>query len=412
MTAWQFTLLGFPVRLAHPEYGALLPIGLLGLALGLLAARRKRLAFERLAPGRLLEHVLVGPSAGRALARSTLSWTALLLAAGALMQPQCGSHTELTKKFGIDVVIAIDASKSMLARDVKPSRIERAKLELSGLLDKIKGDRVGIVVFAGDAFVQCPMTTDYAAAKMFLRSVDTASMPVPGTDLGRALDTSRDLLMEADRGAKSRAIVLLSDGEDFGGDYSDSIKALNDDGIKVISVGIGSAAGEPIPELDKHGNVVGYAKDKEGNTVMTRLNESDLAAIADKTDGAYIASVPGSIGVGAVAEQLDRLQKSELESRISVSYEERFSLFLAPALALLLLAAGLRPSRSVGGWAAITSGTLLGLACAGVGAEGALLMIDDAQKRLLATGALGAASVLLFLVAILLDLRRQGSTHA
>ena len=294
MTAWQFTLLGFPVRLAHPEYGALLPIGLLGLALGLLAARRKRLAFERLAPGRLLEHVLVGPSAGRALARSTLSWTALLLAAGALMQPQCGSHTELTKKFGIDVVIAIDASKSMLARDVKPSRIERAKLELSGLLDKIKGDRVGIVVFAGDAFVQCPMTTDYAAAKMFLRSVDTASMPVPGTDLGRALDTSRDLLMEADRGAKSRAIVLLSDGEDFGGDYSDSIKALNDDGIKVISVGIGSAAGEPIPELDKHGNVVGYAKDKEGNTVMTRLNESDLAAIADKTDGAYIASVPGS----------------------------------------------------------------------------------------------------------------------
>ena len=246
----------------------------------------------------------------------------------AMSQPQCGTHSELAKRYGIDLVIALDASKSMLARDIKPSRIERAKLELGGLLDKLKGDRVGIVIFAGDAFVQCPLTSDYSAAKMFLRAVDVNQMPIPGTDLDRALETSRDLLMEADRGAKSRAIVVLSDGEDFGDTTDAVLKKLKDDSIRVLTVGIGSAAGEPIPEVDKKGNMVGYLKDKQGNTVMSRLDEAGLQTIADKTDGIFIPSLPGSIGVGQVAEELDRMQKAELESRITVSYDERYAWFL------------------------------------------------------------------------------------
>jgi hypothetical protein len=147
---------------------------------------------------------------------------------------------------------------------------------------------------------------------------------------------------------------VLSDGEDFGDGTDPILKKLKDDGVRVLTVGIGSVAGEPIPEIDKKGNVVGYMKDKNGSTVMSRLDEAGLQTIADKTDGVYIPSLPGSIGVGQVAEELDRMQKAELESRITVSYEERYAWFLGPALALLLLAIALRPGRSARGveWAA------------------------------------------------------------
>src|SRR5205085_10997699 len=130
----------------------------------------------------------------------------------ALAQPQCGSHSELTKRRGIDVVVAIDASKSMLARDVQPSRLERAKLELTTLLDELKGDRVAIVGFAGDAFIQCPLTSDYSAAKLFLRAIDPEQVPQGGTNIGAALRVSKDVLTNADHGAKHKGVVLTSDG--------------------------------------------------------------------------------------------------------------------------------------------------------------------------------------------------------
>ena len=379
MTAWQFELLGYPVRLAEPEYLLIALLAVLGTLLSLLVAVRRARVLENLAPAPLLERIAPGASPQRMFAKLGLGWSALLLGAVAMSQPQCGTHSELAKRFGIDLVIALDASKSMLARDVKPSRIERAKLELGGLLDKLKGDRVGIVIFAGDAFVQCPLTSDYAAAKMFLKAVDVNQMPIPGTDLSRALETSRDLLMEADRGAKSRAIVVLSDGEDFGDGTDPMLKTLKDDGIRVLTVGIGSVAGEPIPELDKKGNVVGYLKDKSGNTVMSRLDEAGLQTIADKTDGVYIPSLPGSIGVGQVAEELDRMQKAELESRITVSYEERYAWFLGPALALLLLAMALRPGRTTRSAVWGASGICHGVAVLAFASLGVATLIEPSS---------------------------------
>lgn len=413
MNAWQFRLLGYAARFAEPEYLAFSAAALVFGIITLLVVLNRAGRLERLVPQRLAGKVLPATSVSRSVARPMLGWLGLLLAGVALAEPQCGTHVELAKRQGIDVVIALDASKSMLARDVKPSRIERAKLELSGLLDKLQGDRVGIVVFAGDAFVQCPLTSDLAAAKMFLRAVDPLSMPVQGTDVGRALDESKDLLTEAERGAKSKAIVLLSDGEDFGGEEDESLKELKDANIRVITVGIGSAAGEPIPEVDKHGNVVGYMKDRQGNTVMSRLDERGLAHIADATDGIYVASLPGAIGVGRVAEELDKLQKSELESRISVSYAERYPLFLAPALALLALGLALRPGRARAGLPWVASGVLLGVGTFAFAASGFATLLESAQlQHLFLAGALvlGVACYALALTADLWVGREEGAT--
>ena len=404
MNAWQFRLLGYAVRFAEPEYLGFCIVALCFAALTVMLAASRAKRLRAMAPSRLAAKVLPGASTGRALSRPLLGWAGLFLGGVALAQPQCGTHVELAKKRGIDVVIAIDASRSMLARDVKPSRIERAKLELSGLLDKLAGDRVGIVVFAGDAFVQCPLTSDMAAAKMFLRAVTPADMPVPGTDVGRALEESRNLLTEAERGAKSRAIVLLSDGEDFGDEVDEELKPLADDGIQVITVGIGSEAGEPIPEVDKHGNVVGYEKDKQGNTVMSRLNASGLAHIADATDGTYVASLPGAIGVGRVAEELDKLQKSEFESRVSVSYAERYPLFLAPALALLALGFALRSGRSRASGAWVLSGSLLGLGTVAFAASGFATLFESANVQRYGLGIAAALGVLLYGLALTVDL--------
>jgi len=257
-------------------------------------------------------------------------------------------------------VVALDASKSMRARDVLPSRLERAKLELSTLLDELKGDRVAIVAFAGDAFVQCPLTSDYTAAKLFLRAIDPDQMQEGGTNIGAALATAERVLEGADRGAKDRVVVLLSDGEDLSGEVGDATDALKAAGIKVFAVGIGSATGEPIPVLDKQGERTGYLKDPTtGQTVLSRLDEAGLESIAQATGGEYFHR-PGGVAVPDVAARIDRLQKTELESRITVRYDERFQAFLLPGLAFLLLAMGVgSPWRRRGSGAALGVGLLL-----------------------------------------------------
>jgi Ca-activated chloride channel family protein len=285
-------------------------------------------------PERSISRLAPGASALRPALQAALYGSGLLLFALALAQPQCGSRAELTKRRGIDVVVALDASKSMLARDVPPSRLERAKLELSSLLDELKGDRVAIVVFAGDAFIQCPLTSDYAAAKMFLRAIDPEQMQQGGTNIGGALLLAKQVLENADRGSKDRVVVLLSDGEDLTGQVGDAASVLRDAGIKVFTVGIGSETGEPIPIVNKNGEVTGYKKDASGETVLTRLDRAALASLAQATDGEFFYE-PKTVAVTDVARRIDKLQKSELESRLTVRYDERFQYFAGPGLALL-----------------------------------------------------------------------------
>ncbi len=220
----------------------------------------------------------------------------------------------------------------------------RARLELSDLIDHLRGDRFGLVVFAGTAFVQCPLTTDYAAAKLFLKAVDPGAMPVQGTDIGTALDEARQLL-HSRRGTRAQVVVLLTDGEDHGPDTLSIAHALHDEGIRVYTVGIGSTSGEPIPILDHEGQVVGYKKDEAGNTVLSHLDPKVLKQLAEITGGRYLHATDGSIGMSKVIHDLDHLQKAEFASRMTTRFEDRSVFLLLPGFLLLLFGTVLRPSR-------------------------------------------------------------------
>lgn len=344
MTPWRFTLLGYQAGFAVPIFLGGLAIAALVGGIAFALALRRRARVKQLLPERLAEKVAPGTSVRRPAARAILTGGALAFFSIALAQPECGSHSELTKRRGIDLVVALDVSKSMLARDVSPNRLERAKLELMTLLDELKGDRVAIVVFAGDAFIQCPLTSDYSAAKLFLRAVDPAQMPEGGTNIGAALETSKRVLSEGDRGAKERVVVLISDGEDLSGEIDAAVDTLKQENIKVFAVGIGSDSGEPIPIVDKHGEVIGYQKDSNGETVLSRLDRAGLTAVAQATGGEFFYQ-PRGVAMSEVVKQIDKLQKSDLESRIAVQYDERFQQYLAPGLLMFIAALALRPSR-------------------------------------------------------------------
>lgn len=335
--AWQFTLLGLPSRFERPMGLVFVAVVALVALLWLRDLIRRGRQLRRIVPEKLAAHMAPAAGRGRGFAGglSTLAGLALLGIAAA--QPQCGTRTVLAKRYGMDVVIALDASNSMLARDVKPSRLERAKLELGGLIDRLGGDRVGIVAFAGNAFVQCPLTNDAAAAKLFLRAIDPQALPQQGTALADALEVSGRLLEGGDRGASGRAIVLITDGEDHQGEAIAKAKALADEGVRIFAVGIGSLSGEPIPITDGRGQVVGYKQDKAGNTVMTRLNEQILVSIAEAADGRYVHSASGDLGIGEIHAELERMDKAEFETRHTVQYDERFTTFAWPGFALLCL---------------------------------------------------------------------------
>jgi Ca-activated chloride channel homolog len=322
----HFSLLGYPIRFARPAFLILLPVAVaLSVLLFHRVVRRKRSMFKaNIAPAR---------------EKASASFYALALVAWALAlgQPQCGSHTELVKQEGVDLVVALDVSASMLAQDVRPDRLTRAKAELNDLLDRLKGDRVGIVIFAQDAFIQCPLTSDYSAAKLFLGAARVDQMPQGGTNIGAALETSKEVLDGADRGAADKVILLISDGEDLAGEYGKVVSSLKEDNVRVYSVGIGSETGTPIPLLDKDGNLTGYKKDRSGQTVLTKLDPEPLERISQATDGEFFFR-PHGVAVTDVISNLDRLHKSEGESKVTVRYEEAFSVFAVPGVLFLLAA--------------------------------------------------------------------------
>jgi len=328
--------LGYAARLAEPRALALLGIVALVLALGAWGLWRRRRALTR-AAGALAPRIAPGANTARPALRLGLSATGLALLALALARPQCGSRTEIARRFGADLVIVLDASRSMTARDVKPDRLARAKLELTDLLDRLGGDRVALVAFAGSAFVQCPLTTDYSAAKLFLRSVDPESLPQQGTALGPALLAARDALVAADRAAaRAKVVLVVSDGEDQEGGVDAAARELAEAGITVHALGVGTREGAPIPLPGADGGVEAYKKDRSGNTVITRLDDASLAAVVAAGGGqVFELGAPGR-GLEAFRAELDKVAKSELESRLTVVYEDRYAVVAFPAFLLLL----------------------------------------------------------------------------
>lgn len=327
------------MRFAGNEWFFWLTLLPLILALGITALVRRlrdraRLSgglFFRLAPEVSLEREIL------TMSLVVLAYVALVLS---LARPQFGSETRLVKRRGVDVVAAVDVSRSMLARDVGGSgtRLKRAKLEVSGLIDRLEGDRIGLVAFAGAAFPQCPLTSDYAAAKLFLRSMEAGAIPVGGTNFLQALQVAGDLFENARGGSRSRVLVLITDGEDHEGGFEAEVERLAKAGVIIHTVGIGTQIGELVPTDEG-----GYMR-SEGKPVMSRLQEGTLRAIAEATGGIYMHSAAGDLGFDAVVEHISRLQKADYESRLETVYEERFQIPALVAL-LLLLAATFTPGR-------------------------------------------------------------------
>ncbi len=326
---------------------------LLGLPIAVTAAialrwwLRER-ATERFGVASTLEVLVAGNGAPWRVARATILVVGLMFVVLSLSGPQYGSRTRVLHKQGVDVVLALDFSKSMLARDVRPSRIDRAKAELLRLLEELEGDRVGVVAFAGDT-MEFPMTNDYAAIGLFLSDLGPYDMPVGGTAIGRALVSSKRLLERSaptrdpdaeETQARSRIVILLTDGEDHEGDPLTAAQELADIGVQVFVVGIGSRTGEPIPTYSPDGTWTGYLRDREGNVVHTAVTaeaEETLQAIAGRTGGEYMRARQGQVGVDRIRQRMRAMHQSESESRRIVTREDRYALALLPGFLLLLL---------------------------------------------------------------------------
>jgi len=340
----ELSILGYAIRIAARQRLWLLAVVLLLAVAGAVALLRRRAAL-RAACGALADRVAPRAGLARPAARLSLSLAGLALLAVALAQPQCGTRVELSRRWGADVVVVLDVSRSMEARDVRPSRLERARLEVGALLERLKGDRVGVVVCAGEAFVQCPLTTDYDAARLFLRGIGPDAVPQQGTGLANALLGAKELLDAAERGARGKVVLLVSDGEDHDGQVASAVSALADDGVQLHVLAVGTAEGAPIPIVGARGEVAGWRRDRRGNPVSTRLDEATLRLVADRGGGRlFVAGDPGR-GLDALVTALEEVERGDLGERLTVAYEDRYATAAFPGFLLLLAALLLREGR-------------------------------------------------------------------
>ena len=251
-----------------------------------------------------------------------------------LARPQIGAKLKESNRKGAEIMIALDVSNSMLAQDYYPNRLERAKLAISRLVDKLQGDRIGLIVFAGQSFVQLPITTDYVSAKIFLNTIGTESVPVQGTALGEAINTAiKSFSSEAQMQHDNKAIILITDGENHEDDAVAAAKMAAEVGIKVFCIGVGSPEGKPIP----YGTNGDLMKDKDGNIVVTKLNEKILEEVAIAGGGAYVRAGNAEFGLNPIIDELKQLQQQQFKSVVFEDFEEQYMYFFAIALVFLLL---------------------------------------------------------------------------
>ena len=262
-----------------------------------------------------------------------------------LANPQVGSKIEEVKQVGIDVYILLDVSLSMTAEDIKPSRLEKAKHEISRLIQRLRGDRIGLVVFSGQAYVQFPLTTDYSAANLFLSAVDVSSVPQPGTAIASAVKLATDSFKD-DEDTK-KAIIIITDGEDHEGDIKTVVENAVAKGAKIYTIGLGSPAGVPIPIYNEAGTQIGYKKDSKGNVVLTKLDELTLQEIARNGNGEYYRSTGAENELEQIYNELSSLEETEFGATRITDYEDRYYYLLIPAILLLLVEFFISPKKSL-----------------------------------------------------------------
>ncbi len=252
-----------------------------------------------------------------------------------IVNPQIGSKLKEAERKGVDLMIALDVSNSMNARDIKPSRLDRAKKAISKLIDRLSGDRIGIIVFAGQAYTQLPITTDYSAAKLFLSNVDSDIVPTQGTSIGNAIDLAMDSFTDNDH---SKAIIVITDGENHQQDALEKAKEAKNKGIMVHTIGMGLPNGAPIP-VYKNRQMQGFKKDNQGNTVVSKLNEQLLSQLADAGSGKYVRANNTKAGLNAIFDEINAMEKKKFETKTYADYEDRFQYFLAVSLLLFIIEA-------------------------------------------------------------------------
>lgn len=297
-------------------------------------ARRKK-ALQTFADKNLLAALLASFDSGRHRLKQILLIAVFLLSVFSLMRPQWGFKWHQIKRKGLDILVAVDVSKSMLAEDIKPNRLERTRLALADFVKHLKGDRIGLIAFSGSAFVQCPLTVDYSGFLLSVDALDINTIPKGGTSISSAI---RQAIESYEGGLKKyKVLILITDGEDNEGDSLKAAELAQKEGMRIFCIGIGTSKGELIPVTDESGNKA-FLKDRSGAVVKSRLDEATLQKIALATGGSYVRASPKEFGLNLIyKEKLSEMEERELESKMAKQYEERFQIPLG--LAFLLLAA-------------------------------------------------------------------------
>jgi len=309
------------------------------------AFKAKKRAMQRFGNLELLQKLSRNTSRRKQVGKIAVILSAILFMVLALARPQIGTRLEKVKREGVDIIVAMDVSKSMLAEDIPPSRLQKAKHEVENFIDRLQGDRIGLIAFAGVAFTQCPLTLDYGAAKIFLDIMEPDLIPTPGTNLAQAITKATESFEQKER--KYKVLILITDGEDHGTGVMKAVDEAEKQGIIIYCVGIGSPKGDPIPIKSPGSSGVEFKKDRKGEVVITKLDEVTLEKIALKTGGKYFRATSGEDELDKIYDNIAGMQKKELGSMQFSQFEDRFQYLLAFSLILLVLEIFIPERKSV-----------------------------------------------------------------
>jgi len=331
------------IRFENAEllYGLLL-LPLLALVFWLVG-RQQRKNLRKLGQQSLITRLMPEYSWRRPIFKNAFILLAMACLVVAAANPQTGSKMEKVKREGAEIIIALDVSNSMLAEDIRPNRLERAKRAIQQLLRKLRNDKIGLIVFAGEAYVQLPVTTDYSAARMFLETVGPDIVPVQGTAIGKAVGLALESFSESE--TRNKAVIVITDGENHEEGALEQAKAATEKGVVVHTIGMGNPQGTPIPVYTRQGQK-DFRKDNEGNIIMTKLNEQMLQQISGEGNGLYVKATNADTGLDLLYEQINEMDKEEFEAKVFADYEDQFQVFVGLGLFFLLLELIILPRKN------------------------------------------------------------------
>ncbi len=321
------------LRFENPQYFYLFTLIPVLLGLFWLSWHFRKQALNRFGQQKVFKVIMPWRSVRRPWLRFTLILMAFSMLIVAAANPLVGSRMQEAKREGVDLIIALDVSRSMLAQDIRPNRLERARMAVSRLIDRLENDRIGIVLFAGSSITQVPITTDHSAAKMMLRTASPESVPLQGTAIGGAIERAMASFQGED--LKNKVIIIVSDGENHIDDPVAAAKLAAEAGVIIHTVGIGTHAGAPVPVYNNN-QLTGFLRDNEGNTVVSRYDEATLRQIAQATGGVFRHSTEADLGLNRILDEIRKMEQETFEVMVFADYQSRFHYFVTLALLFLV----------------------------------------------------------------------------